>query len=280
MHLNFNLFFSTFKIYFPNASLPKVEFLEWFIGFVEGDGFFTITKRGDLQFVVSQSSDDVQILYYIKNNLYLGQVIIQSKANRVHRYILQDFKSIHLICLLFNGNIVLPTRNAKFICFLSAFNEKVLKKNLFSPIIPIYKTNFPTLSDYWLTGFCDAEGCFTSSFNNKTNKFTIRWVIVQKWEVNKFILEYIINLFTEVNKECIGYVHPHSVINVWELSVHGVKHCQYLLNYFDNFALKSKKKNSYNNWKKLMDHYKKKDHLDLMKQKGIIDLIKLLNKCN
>lgn len=280
MNFDFTLFYKQYLIYFPNSLLsPSKEFLYWFIGFVEGDGSFTITKRGDLHFVVSQSSNDVKILYYLKDNLGMGQVIVQSKANRVHRFILQDFKSIHLICLLFNGNMVLPTRNAKFVLFLSKFNENLLKKNLSNPIIPLYHTILPSLSDYWLSGFCDAEGCFTSSFNQKTGKFTIRWIIAQKWVVNKFILDHILNLFyLSSNKFFKGYVNAHNVVNVWELSVHGIKNCEFLLEYFDNFQLKTKKKESYNYWKILISKYKNKDHLNLIKRNEIIDLTKLLNK--
>jgi len=276
MNLNYNLFLLTYKKYFPNALLPTIEFLDWFIGFVEGDCSFTIVKRGDLLLVISQSLDNINILYYIRDNLSLGQVIVNSKTNYFPRFVLQDFKSIHLICLLFNGNLVLPTRNAKFIHFLSAFNEKILKKNLFSPIIPIYETKLPTLLDYWLAGFCDAKGCFISSYDSKTTKFTIRWVIVQKWEVNKFVLDHIIKLFTILNIEFIGYVNPYSIVNVWELSIQGIKNCQFLITYFDNFPLKSNKKYSYNNWKKLIEHYKKNDHMCIIKQKEIINLIKLL----
>lgn len=279
MNFNLILFNKQYSKYYPNSSLPSKDFLHWFIGFVEGDGSFTISKRGDIQFVISQSTSDVKILYYIRVNLNIGQVIVQSKANRVHRFILQDFKSIHLICLLFNGNMVLPTRNAKFVLFLSKFNESLLKKNLFSPIIPIYDTLMPTLSDYWLSGFCDAEGCFTSSFNKDNGKFTIRWTISQKWEINKLILDHILNLFIlSSNKSLIGYVKPHYSPNVWELTVNGVKNCLFLLNYFEEFKLKTKKYDSYCNWKILILKYINKDHLDLIKRNEIVELIKLLNK--
>lgn len=31
---------------YPNHKLPNIEFLQWFIGFAEGEGF-TVAKRGD-----------------------------------------------------------------------------------------------------------------------------------------------------------------------------------------------------------------------------------------
>jgi hypothetical protein len=154
-----------------------------------------------------------------------------------------------------------------------------LKKNISFPIIPIYITVLPTLSDYWLTGFCDAEACFTSSFNEIKGTFSIRFIITQKWLVNKIVLDYILNLFfLYSNKKIKGYINLHSVVGIWELSIHGIYNCKYLLYYFDKFALKTKKLNSYNYWKLLLSKYTLKDHLDLIKKKEIVSLIKLLNK--
>ncbi len=42
-----------------------------------------------------------------------------------------------------------------------------------------------------------------------------------------------------------GSVVPHSVSNVWELRVNGVKNCKGLFTYFDEYNLITKKKDSY-----------------------------------
>ena len=66
---DFKPFYAKFKEYYPNNTEPKKEFLEWFIGVTEGEGSFILSKRGDLSVVITQSTEDVQILYYIKNNI-------------------------------------------------------------------------------------------------------------------------------------------------------------------------------------------------------------------
>ena len=78
-------------------------------------------KRGGLQFVITQSSSDVQVLNYIKTNLGFGKVIPQS-AN-TSRYVTQNKKEIELIIHLFNGNIILPSRRKKFENFVKGFNN-------------------------------------------------------------------------------------------------------------------------------------------------------------
>jgi cytochrome c oxidase subunit 1 len=89
--------------------------------------------------VITQSTTDVDTLYYIKDNLGFGKVIKQSIKQNTHRFVLQDIKNIYLICLLFNGNMVFPTRKARFLTFLTNLNEKLLKykKRLDLPLLPL-----------------------------------------------------------------------------------------------------------------------------------------------
>jgi len=143
-----------FEILYPNHPKPSQSFLVWLIGFTEGDGsFIVVTKaRGGLQFVISPNSpkgastSDLQVLLYILKNLGFGKVIQQSKINKTHRFIIQDMKHLMMICLLFNGNMVFFTRNAKFLIFLAAYNLIALRRNL-DIIAPIMDTILPTLND-------------------------------------------------------------------------------------------------------------------------------------
>ena len=117
-------------------------------------------KRGGLQFVITQSSSDVQVLNYIKTNLGFGKVIQQSKSKNTHRFIVQDVSNILLICLIFNGNMMFFCfffyKNSQFLIFLSAYNNLALRMKL-KIINPIVSTLLPSLQDYWLAGFTDAD---------------------------------------------------------------------------------------------------------------------------
>ena len=143
---DFTSFYDKFNEYYPNFKQPTSKFLEWFIGFSEGEGSFTVAKRGDLSFVVTQSTLDIQCLNYIKDNLGFGKVIKQSVKQSTHRYVVQDNKNLFLICLIFNGNMVFPTRNARFLTFLSSFNEKQLKGGKIL-IEPMNTCVLPSLKD-------------------------------------------------------------------------------------------------------------------------------------
>lgn len=270
---NFTHFYNKFHILYPNKPRPNELFLQWLIGFSEGEGSFILAKRGDMSFVITQSSSDVKVLNYIKENLCFGKIIIQSKLQKTHRFIVQDKKNISLICELFNGNMVFPTRKARFISFLSFFNERLLKKN--EEIIPIiYNNIIPTLNDCWLLGITDAEGCFSSSILSNSVGYRIRYILTQKWDSNKIILSKILNLFGEN----IGSITPHSIENVWEIRINGVKNCEIMLDYFDKYKLKTSKMLSYNKWKELLFKLKKHEHLNDNKRLLLKNLSKEINK--
>ncbi len=272
---DFNSFFTRYKAMYPDCKIPNVEFLQWFIGFTEGEGCFTVAKRGDLSFVITQSSRDVNILNYIINSLGFGKVIKQSIKANTHRYIIQDIEHLVLISLLFNGNMVFPTRAGRFYTFLSALNEKLVKRRE-NIIIPIYATVLPSLKDYWLTGITDGEGSFTCSIlSNSSNAYRFRYILTQKHEANRKVLQHIVNLFNEINAS--GVVVNHSIETVLEVRVNGIKNCSNLFNYFDEYTLKTNKAKSYCKWKEISFKLKAKEHLDAKKRGEIISLCKDIN---
>ena len=273
----FSSFYYKFKEFYPNNKLPEKNFLQWFIGFSEGEGSFILAKRGDLSFVITQSTVDVQSLNFIRDNFGFGKVIKQSVKQNTHRFVIQDIKNLYLICLLFNGNMVFPTRKARFLTFLSSFNEKLLKKNL-ETIIPLDICVKPSLEDAWLSGITDGEGSFTCSILSNSNAFRFRFILTQKWEVNKFVLEHILSLFYFISVK--GSVEPHSINNVWEIRINGLKNCKGLFTYFDKYTLITKKNNSYLKWKLMHLRLENKDHLNENSRLELIKIAKEINKKN
>ncbi len=226
------------------------KFKWWFIGFTEGDGSFIINKNGYLEFKVTQSSEDAQILFFIKKELGFGTVSIQDKLNKTHHYRVRDRKNIHKLIQIFNGNIVTNYKLNQFKLWVNAFNK-------------VYKTNIHcledkyelTLNNAWLSGFTDAEGCFTSctSVSKSTGQFitTVRYVISQKDDIefSKDLADKINGYITHV-KSYNGY---NTVVNFGKLNK--------ILLYLKNYPLKTKKFISYKRWLKIYDLVKNKKHL-------------------
>ena len=66
LNFNYNTFYEKHKAYLPTNLSPLYKFLSWFTGFTEGDGSFIVNNRGDLAFVVVQSTTDIKVLHYIQ----------------------------------------------------------------------------------------------------------------------------------------------------------------------------------------------------------------------
>lgn len=226
-------------------TVPDERFLAWLVGFTEGDGsFVTIERNRVCIFVISQSTEDVQILEVIKEQLGFGKCIRQGK--RLSRYIVQDRKGLLLLVSLFNGNLVFPRRKAQFKRWLQwGFPEEKFRS---SHILP-------ALDNGWISGFTDAEGCFTVSFLRNSNAFRLRYLVSQKGDENLPVLSHFIVLFS------VGALEAHSVKENFSYIITGVKNCEHIFTYFSQFPLRTKKSKSYTLWRSLHGDIKNKFHL-------------------
>lgn len=299
-------------------NLPKLNnnFIDWLIGFTEGDGSFVINYRNDITFVITQNTKHKYILEYIQKTLGFGSVIKQGKDT--HRFIVQNNFECFLLALLFNNNIIFPTNLIMFNKWISLLNNKIyptkqgilnskftrkLKINnlkhqeilsLISPI-KINNTNKElNLNNAWLSGFTDAEGCFYCNIkkhngplrgDNSNNP--AKGGHIYK-DIYRYKLCFDISQKWEINKPVldrlafllnIGNVYKHNVPNVWYYRVTGVNNCNSLLSYFDKYPLKGNKLNVYILFKKIISWILCKGHLNVNEKTDYyISIIKNLNK--
>lgn len=242
------------------------KFKWWFIGFVEGDGTFIINKDGYLEFKVTQSSVDAQILFYIKKQLGFGSVSLQDKNNKTHHFRVRDKNNLLKIIQIFNGNILTKAKKDQFKLWLQSFKDKYNFN-----IQYIEPNNKISLDSAWLSGFTDAEGCFTSSvLTSKEGKniVTVRYIISQK-DDKKFSQELalLINGYITHIKSYNGY---NTVVNFSKLNK--------ILNYLNKYPLKTKKHVSYLRWLEIYDLVKTKKHITEAGLTKIKKLVKLINK--
>lgn len=269
---DFSTYYVKSKTYLPNYSLPSYNFLTWFIGFSEGDCSFVVNNRGDLAFIITQSTTDLKVLYFIQETLGFGKVISQSV--KTSRYVTQCKREIEIIISIFNSNTLLPTRQDKLEKFITAFNIWASKGTIrLEPITLIKNCIKPSLYNSWLAGFTDAEGCFTCSIRDKKG-FSFNYSVAQKGESNIVILRQLVILFKA------GIVSNHFVKDVYEYRITGVKACPNIFPYFDKHTLLTKKSLSYILWKQLYVDLVKKNHLSNEKRLLMIEKARMINKSN
>lgn len=198
--------------------------------------------------MITQLTEDIQVLLNIKQTLGIGRVIKQGP--RTSRFVVEDIASVGLLDALFNDNLVFPLKQASFALFLETFNNR---SN--APIVVFISTLVtPTLNDYWLCGITDAEGCFTCSLLGNSNAYRFRIMLAQLGAINLPVLMYLTTLIG-------GVVRPHTAAGVNELTVNGVRNMTRVFEYFDSHQLMTKKAKSYQLWREVHASIVKGDHL-------------------
>ena len=173
---NFDLFYANLVQQKKKKDI-SIKFLQWFIGFVEGDGSFIVSK-GRLFFIINQKC--IKTLYFIKSILGFGRV---SFYTTYARYIVTKNSDILRLILLFNGNLVLQKTNKRFEIWLLQYN---INNN--AKLVYICNKNLNFFLSSWLSGFISAEGCFNAlvQLNVKYKvgyRFRIRFILDQKDEL-------------------------------------------------------------------------------------------------
>jgi LAGLIDADG endonuclease len=254
---------------------PKIDqnFLEWFIGFTEGDGSFIVKKRIvkktgkirlSLSFDITQTLNDVQVLYKIKTVLGFGKIIIfcppslpslpygpgkgkgKDSERNVASFYVTGKENFSRLISIFNGNICSNYRINQFKNWVEAYNE-IYKENE----VIIERKIKPSLDSAWLSGFIDAEGSFQGSVrSSKTSKlkFTPKMAF-QISQKNKDILYEIRLLFTNKN---IGLNYDKSW-NGWRLCFYSIKTLYSVKSYVNKYKLKTRKHISFLKWSNVLD---------------------------
>lgn len=232
----------------------------WFIGFVEGDGSFIINKDGYLEFRITQSSNDTQVLFMIKKTLGFGVVRVQDSINKTHCFRVRDKENILKLISIFNGYIFLSSREEQFKLWLDAFNHKYKENILY--LNGEYK---PNLNDSWLAGFTDAEGCFTCSISENKSKTAnlvrLRYILSQKG--NSENMDYLANIVG-------GKKHYIKSYDGYNITVSTTKLLP-IIKYFNIYSLKTKKYITYFNWVKIHKLIISKEHNN---DKGLALIVK------
>jgi hypothetical protein len=233
-----------------NEQLKKTKQLEWFIGFAEGDGSWQIqsTPRDKRCIFIIQQKDP-KVLYKIKKLLKFGKVTgpysNKKHSSKYFRYRVGDQKNIKTLIEIFNGKLVLSKTKNWFKVFLDFYNSLPTVKNLSEKVAFIESSTFPALNNGWLSGFIDAEGCFSGYLKRRNNTIwsvAIRFSLKQKSEKEVFTQLKILTggsfSFNETNAICL-------------LTVEANQNRKLIIDYLTRYPLKSNKSIAFCRFKKI-----------------------------
>ena len=158
-------------------------FYPYLVGLIEGDGYFSITKKGKYltyELGIELSIRDVQLIYKIKKLLGVGIVSFRKrKKDSIEMVSLRIRNKNHLKNIIFPIFDKYPMFSNKQYNYLR-FKECLLSNVLYSKDLKEYirdnNTPLNTVESIinasyfssWLIGFIEAEGCF-STYKTKDN---------------------------------------------------------------------------------------------------------------
>jgi hypothetical protein len=252
--------------------------LTWFIGFCEAECSFTVAKRGDLSFVVTQALPNEAVLQHIAQSLGFGRVVWQNKSNQSRRWIVQDMRGLTVLCALFNGNLVLPKRQRDLHRFLESRKSwlnrpRARMQHKIRGFDPSYafRDGGPraTLTSGWLSGFSDGEACFHARVHR--TKYTFLFTISQTGLDALSVLNDLLTLFQS------GALYNHSQVGAYTYTIRGLVPCARVAAYFKAFPLRTTKRKSFARWDQLLAHLMAKDHLSPVYRPSLVILALSIN---
>ena len=264
----YDLFKENFAYFFKQEFSRDNNWLSWFIGFLEGDGAILEHKERSL-FVLTQKDD--KVLHEICEVLKIGKVKhFYNKGNRTYsRYIVSGNNGIFLLYLLLNGNLVLQTRVNQLRKWNTALSHATrFDLSLFySKVLPeyIYTCFKPTLNDAWLSGFTDAEGCFSVRIANEKKAFYVQLLFILDQKNEENVLNRIALLFNAITKAKLRTVNKSikikNLINytnsMFRLSLYCNDKKKALISnicyYFNKYPLKTSKQKSFKLWTEILE---------------------------
>lgn len=280
--------FSEYKKLKPTHKVPgkltlkETKFLEWFIGFTEGDGSFYL-KENKLIFVINQA--DLAVLKKIRTTLGFGVVTTYQQNDRIYAsYRVCGTDKIKKLIAIFNGNIHLEKVFNRFEVWVQKFNSYAADLEHPITLKPRRSPLEITLESEWLSGFFDAEGGFSAGISDvkkvKTSSNTqsppsplgegkkrmynqgekkpllrlrITAYVDQKFEYE--VMDRIRQLF-DVKSVTVRNAEKQ----FYRIEVTKKKSLDILIKYFQQHPLCSKKHITYAMWKKVVNLYLKNAH--------------------
>jgi hypothetical protein len=251
------------------------QFLEWFIGFTEGDGSFIVSKN-KVYFDITQNLSDIQVLYYIKKQLGFGKVLIREEESRnVGVFYVSSKENFTKLISIFNGNLSINSKKEQFKLWLNTYNEQYNMSILFKNHLVK-----PCLHSSWLSGFVDAEGCFygrvQSCYLSRLRKAPHLTFQVSQKEFR--IIKTLRDLFLNTNSLNLKNIHYDKSWEGWTFHCSSFIKLKVIRNYFSRHPLKTKKSISFMKWCKIHDMILNKEHLILKGLNKIDILTKNINK--
>lgn len=143
-----------------------------------------------------------------------------------------------------------------------------------SPNYNLKKSNSYYLNPYYITGFVDAEGCFTTSIF-KDSRMLLKWQVKPIFKITVHNKD--INILEALQRTWgIGKIYKHSD-NASVYRVSSLKNLRIIINHFDKYPLLTQKSADYLLFKQSVHLIENKSHLTM---EGLLKLVSIKASLN
>lgn len=238
-----------------NVSNNDLDFIYWLAGLIDGDGSLLVNKNKALTCEITVHERDVKALFKIKEK-YHGSVLKRSNV-KAYRWRVSKKWIIYKLYSDLNGKLITDRKIKQMKKFSSILNIEPI-------IVEDYHFYMNTA---WLSGFIDADGCFTIR-----NNYTLTISISQKTAGILYSIKEKLNC---------GNVYFDKSGNTFNYAITDLKGIKKLLLYLEKYPLKTTKHIESIIFRKLVYYIELKYHLKNNYNKFKIDhLIKLFKNRN
>ena len=257
------------EFYLTDPYPNEEDFRSWFIGFCEGDMSLCVKRvaRKDRYiylpaFALVLAIEDRHLLEYIKQKIGLGSSVRDFKnpiGVMMCALETSNQQEMYKLLSLFNGNLVLPKRQAQFKEVVEAFNVYYKRDIVLLPFLSFQDIRSTLLTSAWLSGFIDAEGSFIIKYTPDRESHHLSFIIRQKDSLMtlKTISEC---LLSSLNRSTTHTLFVYSALDGCETlnftqsisktkrNIKRVEKLSILTSYLNNYPLISNKRVAYEVW--------------------------------
>lgn len=235
-----------------------IRFLQWFIGFSEGDcNFHTWFERGRKRAGFTLNQDDPKVLFWIRKKLGFGRVL---PCGNGWCFQVWDQDGLFRLFCIFSGNLVLDKKYLEFqkwTAFLTyppgfsyeldSASSQQAKENMNSG------NQLIGLNNAWLSGFWQANGGFYAwgCFKSQKIHIVLRAYVIQRVENNA--LQRIGILIQKQEKKWYRITNNKTMTQYNRLEFASELALETLLKYFKKYPVVGKKHICFLQWKRLWE---------------------------
>ena len=269
--------FSAYIPYCPQHKKLNPIFLQWFIGFLEGDGNFQYCEsQGSFRFAVRITQKDEIVLRKIRTELGFGRVsfLTANDGKKEPQLVFETKQSVLAVLHLCAGNLRLRKVQTRF----QSWSEKVCDRfNIPMPVNPDGLASDPlSLDNAWISGFFQANGGFNAQYRLDERyrlgyEVTLRVFFDQKSEQE---------ILTEISTVLGGFVKARKKGSAnYRLTI-GSNFAQ-LVTYFTQFSLLGQKKITQVRWFRVYNYLQNHElpEIGTKSHARFMRLIKNVNAC-